>query len=265
MTLRVAAFLAVAAAAFGQPAVTIEQRFAQFRKSPPELYGFLFRMPKGADLHNHLSGAVYAESYLRMAAEDGLCVDLSTHSIGAPVAGGWCGANRTEASRVERDTNLRNLLIDSLSMRNFVPGRESAHDHFFATFGKFEPYRFLHRGEQIAEVVRRAAEQNESYLELIAVNGSAANPIAGEIGTLGDFDAARQSLSAGLPKVVEQMRSYLAEQDQGRTRALGCESNPDTPACRVVVRYFFEVIRESPKERVFAQVLAGLCWPRRIR
>ena len=35
----------------------------------------LQRMPKGGDLHNHLSGAVYAESYLRWAAQDGKCID----------------------------------------------------------------------------------------------------------------------------------------------------------------------------------------------
>ena len=32
-------------------------------------------MPKGADLHNHLDGAVYAETFIRVGGEDGLCVD----------------------------------------------------------------------------------------------------------------------------------------------------------------------------------------------
>ncbi|MGB8803007.1 MAG: hypothetical protein WCC97_20185, partial [Candidatus Acidiferrales bacterium] len=40
------------------------------RTDPLNLYAFLVRMPKGADLHNHLSGAVYAESWIRAAAED---------------------------------------------------------------------------------------------------------------------------------------------------------------------------------------------------
>ena len=35
-------------------------------------------MPKGADLHNHLSGAVYAESWIRAGAEDNLCVNTAT-------------------------------------------------------------------------------------------------------------------------------------------------------------------------------------------
>src|SRR6202012_537295 len=39
----------------------------------PELYALLKTMPKGADLHMHLSGAVYAEAFIEDAARDGLC------------------------------------------------------------------------------------------------------------------------------------------------------------------------------------------------
>src|SRR5579884_4245601 len=60
-------------------AQTAEQRstryFESIRNSPPLLEAFLREMPKGGDLHNHLSGAVYAESYLQFAIHDGLCTD----------------------------------------------------------------------------------------------------------------------------------------------------------------------------------------------
>src|SRR5579862_8863069 len=218
-------------------AQTVEQRYAEARKNPGELYQFLLRMPKGGDLHNHLSGAVYAESYLRIAAQDGLCIDLKTYAIVA----GPCGENRIEASRAETDNSLRNHVIDSLSMRGFVPGPESGHDHFFAAFNKFGPIKPEHRGEFVAEVVRRAAEQNETYLELMAINGTLANSIAGQMGPLGDFDAAKESLMrGGLAQVVEQMRSRIAEMDQGRRRALGCDSKREPPACRIVVHYLYE-------------------------
>ena len=36
--------------------------FASIRSNPSLLLAFLIRMPKGGDLHNHLSGAIYAES-----------------------------------------------------------------------------------------------------------------------------------------------------------------------------------------------------------
>jgi len=47
------------------------------RENPLQLRHFLLGMPKGGDLHNHLTGAVYAESWIRAGAEDHLCVDIA--------------------------------------------------------------------------------------------------------------------------------------------------------------------------------------------
>ena len=262
-SLGLAALLSLSA--FAATPTSLDVRFAEIRKSPPELYQFLLRMPKGGDLHNHVSGAVYAESYIRIAAEDKLCADLRTLSFAAPSSNGCFGENQIDAQRVAVDNTLRNKFIDSLSMRNFVPGTESAHDHFFATFGKFGPSKREHHGEMIAEIARRAAEQNESYLELMAINGNQANAIAASIGTLWDyagdsgrFDSARAKLeAAGLSKVVDAMRARLQESDDGFHKAANCEARFADPACLVTVRYVFEVLRESPKEIVFAQTLAG--------
>ena len=44
------------------------------RQGPLAVYAFLHPFPKGADLHVHLGGAVYAETFIRDAAEDGLCI-----------------------------------------------------------------------------------------------------------------------------------------------------------------------------------------------
>src|SRR4026209_505596 len=66
-------------------AETSEQRTArhyeEIRSRPPQLFAFLLRMPKGGDLHNHLSGAIYAESYIKWAADQGLCVNQTTMSF----------------------------------------------------------------------------------------------------------------------------------------------------------------------------------------
>ncbi|MFL6414487.1 MAG: adenosine deaminase, partial [Bryobacteraceae bacterium] len=56
---------------------TVQRAFERSRGNPLELRAFLERMPKGADLHLHISGAVYAESYIAQAVEDNLCVELA--------------------------------------------------------------------------------------------------------------------------------------------------------------------------------------------
>ena len=71
------------AAALGKGTATTstprEQRaikvFNTAKQSPLQLNAFLTRMPKGADLHMHLSGAIYAETFIKDAAADLLCVD----------------------------------------------------------------------------------------------------------------------------------------------------------------------------------------------
>ena len=49
--------------------------FETIRKDPNLLLAFLREMPKGGDLHNHLWGAVYAESLIQWAAENKDCID----------------------------------------------------------------------------------------------------------------------------------------------------------------------------------------------
>ncbi|MGH9807492.1 MAG: hypothetical protein ACRD9W_09575 [Terriglobia bacterium] len=146
------------------------------RSDPLALYAYLKRMPKGADLHNHLHGAVYAETLIRAGGEDGLCVDPvgKAFTKSQPIRSGAepepvCEAGDVRAADVPKDQHLYDALVDSFSMRDFVPsGEESAYDHFFGTFAKFGGTDPSHTGEFLAEVTSRAAAQNEQYLELMA-------------------------------------------------------------------------------------------------
>jgi hypothetical protein len=239
-------FLASALVFAASPPAKLDQQFQALRKNPPELYAFLYRMPKGADLHNHLIGAVYAESMIKAAAEDSLCIDKDTLSLTRPPAGGHC---QIDASRAETDNALFSPLIDSLSMRDFQSGRESPPDHFFNTFDKFAAVSSRHNGDFVAEVVRRAAEQNESYLELMALVG--AGPISDlgkRIGFDGNFDETAAKLrAAGIADLVAGLRGQVDQMEQRRIADLDCQSKPDSAPCQVHVRYIFQVLREFPK------------------
>ena len=99
------------------------------KTGPAALRGFLYQMPKGADLHMHLTGAVYAESFLRVAAHDGLCIDTTALALVKPTGTTRSlppqpGVRHQAASRadsVAKDQHLYDDLIDSFSMRTFVP------------------------------------------------------------------------------------------------------------------------------------------------
>jgi adenosine deaminase len=244
-------------AAKARPRLTMDQRLAELRKNPLELYAFLYKMPKGGDLHNHLSGAIYAEDFLTEAMEQQMCIDKAALVLVAkPAQYATCPVGSVGARAIESDNALRNALIDTFSMRNFVAGKQSGHDHFFDTFDKFGA---AGSGNLIAGVARRAGDQNESYLELMALSGG--GPIAniGKIvGLTGDFDATRGRLNAeGLQDQVKALSKRVDQMEETRRSRLGCEKDPKSPGCNVEVRYIFQVLREFPKEEVFAQVLAG--------
>ncbi len=228
----------------------MERRFAELRKSPPELFAFLYKMPKGADLHNHLSGAIYAENFLDAAVEAQLCVDKTAMALAA------CTPGMVSVATIRTDNALRNALIDSFSMRNFVPGKQSGHDHFFDTFDKFGA---VSSSDLVAEVAERAADQNESYVELMALSGGGPFSALGQtVGLSDDLDATRKKLeAAGLAQQVAAARARVDQMEQTRLTKLGCRQNPDSAACRLQVRYVYQVLREFPKEQVFAQVIGG--------
>jgi hypothetical protein len=68
-----------AAACAGSPALRTEHRLASIARNIALLVDFLTRMPKGGDLHHHLTGAVYAESYIDYAVADGDCIENPGH------------------------------------------------------------------------------------------------------------------------------------------------------------------------------------------
>jgi adenosine deaminase len=240
-------------------ASSAEKRTAAYldsvRNQPSLLLDFLHRMPKGADLHNHLSGAIYAESIIQWAAQDGLCVDVATSTFIA------CDhtSDKPPASSALTNPDLYTQLLEAFSMSGWAPARESGHDHFFRTFGKFGAATNGHTADMLVEVRERAARENLQYMELMF------NPDSGHAASLGkrigwqsDLGKMRDALlSGGLPEVVTQASRSLDEVEAKEKEEMHCGQPQADPGCNVEARYLYQVARGLPKEMVFAQILAG--------
>jgi adenosine deaminase len=242
---------------------------AALAQGPLALRGFLTGLPKGADLHVHLSGAVYAESFIREAGQDGLCVDPVALSFAdAPCTAPLVSAIDLSGSITSSNQRLYDRLIDSFSMRGFVPTSGfSGHDQFFATFGRFGWTSKTHSGEWIDEVASRAAAQNQQYTELMltptftnatTLSKAIAKNFAGPIPTPQEFAAMRQTLlGLGLSKEVSIDSSEVSAMEQQRLQIEQCGTPQAAPACSVETRYIYQILRGSPPEKVFAQTLLG--------
>ncbi len=242
--------------------------FESARANPLALYAFLARMPKGADLHNHLSGAVYAESWIRAGIEDHLCVDLQSFALSKPQSTDLgadrnpnCAEGKAPIANSLHNQSLYDSMVDAFSTRAFVPSSGvSEHDHFFDAFAKFDAVDKKHTGEWLDEVATRAADQNEQYLELMLTpQFPKTAALANTIQWTGNFDQLRSEfLSSGFGgRYCLRKRATSTPPKINEGSLEHCGHADEAAACHVEIRYLYQVLRAAKKERVFAQTLLG--------
>jgi len=235
--------------------------FESLRRQPLLQLAFLRDMPKGGDLHVHLSGALYAENLIDYAASDNLCVDRTTSILIAPPCDDSCEkyTSKPAIRCAYGDHVLYNSIVDAWSMRNWEPGEESGLDHFFATFDKVSLATHNHVGDALAEAASRAAEDHLQYLELMHTADSVqSGQLGAKLGWDDDFARMREKLlSGGLENILAFTRKRLDDDESTMQSVLECGTPQANPDCDVKVRYLYQVLRGLPPEMVFAEILFG--------
>ena len=231
------------------------QVFDALRGDSARLEVFLRNMPKGGDLHTHLSGAIYAESFLRWAAEDGLCVDTAKLSVVSPP----CDAAVGRPPAAGLPGGLRDRLIDAFSTRNYKPAVENGHERFFTAFDRFGLVSATHVGDMLAEVASRAASGGVRYVEIMhTAGGLKVNALGAAAGWSDDWRTLRDRiLAAGLRDTLASISREMDRDEARRDAALRCDTDAPDAGCAVTQRYLYQVLRAFPREQVFAQILAG--------
>jgi len=240
---------------------------------PPELYAFLKPMPKGAELHYHLSGGVYAETFLEEAVRQHLCIDPAAARFAKPAPGALqvtepCPDGSIPASEAVKDQKLYDRLVNALSMRSFEPSPGfTGHDQFFSGNRTNGPTGFM--GEWLAEAATRAADQNELYLEIMTSPNfrksiALSSPIpwpsdAEESITRGQLAKLRETLiAAGVLNEIPAGRKEMDDAESAQRALEKCspQSSPASP-CNLKIRYIYTIGRGQPPIQVFAQALIG--------
>lgn len=229
--------------------------FSTIQQDAEKLEQFLYALPKGADLHSHVSGASLPENLIHYALNDGLCVNRDTYTV---YQNSQCDPlNRL--AYAEEDDVLKDAIIDAWSMQHFVGGRESGHDHFFAAFGKFGLITWKHRPEIMTEVIERAASQNEVYLELMLTpDGNAFGKLGKQIAYDQNFaNMHRALLAMPLQTIIHDAIESLNNDEKQVKAHLHCDTESENPACQMKVRYQYQVYRNQSPNMVFAQLLGA--------
>jgi hypothetical protein len=222
------------------------------------------KMPKGGDLHNHLSGSIYAERYIQWAAENGLCINTSTFALVVPAAPSKCDTDQRPASAALTSSVLYRQMIDAWSMRNWQLSGQSGHDHFFDAFGRFGPATYNSNGKMLAEAVKSAARGKASYVELMLTpdgtpTGVASSQIGEKVGWDGNFEGTLSKLKAnGIENAAVIGIKNLQAMEAEKNQLLKCGTAQADAGCSVTIRYVAQVSRNSSPGQVFAQMVTGL-------
>ena len=235
-------------------ALVTAAKFHALRDDHTALRAFLRRMPKGADLHVHLSGAVFAERLIAWAVQDRLCLHLSDLSIVTC----YTVDGVVPIAQAVADQRTYDRVVDALSTRNFVPSpaAPSGHDQFFYAFGKLGPVTGSHFVELTLDQLRQYEKDSVQYVELMAsfFSGEERRPLVEAIGNKDDPAEMLAILNGhGLQAVVESRRIKLAELIEQIETRRNCRNDSTAPGCGVHYRFIAQVSRNSPLKDVFVQ------------
>ena len=230
-------------------------RFEAVRDNHTELRAFLRRMPKGGDLHTHLSGAVYAERFIAWAAQQNLCADPANVLMSKP----QCDLpGDVSAADAMHDQKLYDQLVNAFSTRSFVPtvAVPTDHDKFFAAFDKFGAASGSRFVDMTLDQLRDYHSENVQYVEFM-VSFSCWNERDKFIKAMADQtdDAGRLAAlrANGLDECVAAKRDDLVASIGKIRTELGCDQQATRPGCGVTFRYIAQILRNTTPDEVFLQ------------
>lgn len=216
-------------------------------------------MPKGADLHSHLSGAVYAEDIIGYGQDLDACVDKNAAAVGLGAIRNPQCKNQFSLKTLNTNPSRYDSIVNAWSLRQYPTGNASSHDHFFDTFLKFWPIYDQNRGHALADVARRAGQEHILYLEqFLIMPDNHLKDLSDRITWDSNFSKYEKALNAnGLSDIVKQYQSQMSDFLKEKDRRLGCDKNSDAQGCNVRFRFVYLAFRDQDPRYVFAQLLAG--------
>lgn len=229
----------------------VAQQFEALRQNPEELRAFFLAMPKGGDIHNHLTGAVYAEYLIDQSSAGNLCINLNNYTVSS----NYCGTDNSEpVNDAYSNSKLYGQIIDAWSMRDSELLDESKRDHFFNSFGTFGGAT-SNTSALLAYIRSSAFKENVAYLEIMTGAGSAAANLGSNVGWDDNLSTFYNKLvDNGLYSLSQSLSDYINDTDSG---SLSILENMGDPGSSVTIRYILTASRTMPKERVFGQLAAA--------
>lgn len=235
--------------------------FSSIKNNRAELYPFFKKMPKGGELHYHLAGGASPETMLSLAPHGNYCMDKLSHTVHVTKpAHIRTHCNGIALKKLRKNSELYNETLQAWSLKDFSPKNESNHDHFFASFFKFNPIVSDYGPELLADVMKNAIRQNELYMEVMILPDNAHSSSFGHLLKPQDSLTEKKDKILASSQMQENIKHTISESYQllQKTRQLlHCDSASKEPACALTVKFLYIILREQPINNFFTQALNG--------
>lgn len=238
----------------GSTSADVNRYFNHIKTNPNALYTFFKAMPKGGELHYHLAGGPSPEVMLSLVARSNYCLQTDLFLVGEENA----NCEGVTTSTIEKNSFLYKKIIQNWSMEDFLPGDESAHDHFFNSFRKFIFIVMNYRPQLIANIIERAADQNEQYLEIMDISDNASSSSFGALIKNATSFAQRKKILLDNELFQKNIVNTIDESNKMKIQArelLGCKQHPQSKTCQIQFNFIYYVLREQEEDSFFAQAL----------
>jgi adenosine deaminase len=231
-----------------------------------ELALFFAQMPKGADLHHHYSGSLYAEQYLEWIDQNGYCVNMHTYRIETDKT--VVAAQRAKAPGDRTCLGTAEVLADDFTYREMLQrwSAKDFHNHgaiqsppdrqFFQTFLYFDAVSRGNFAEGLQELKKRAIEENVGYIETMLKSGpNKANADFDAQVRAATDDAALDAVLAAWTEALDKDAGYNAALADFMDRIKTVHAGIDD--AQFTMRYQVYALRLLPPSLVYSSMLNG--------
>jgi adenosine deaminase len=231
-----------------------------------ELILFFSQMPKGADLHHHYSGSLYAEQYLEWIDKNGYCVNMHTYRIETDKA--VVAAQQAKPVGERSCLGTAEVLADDFTYREMLQRWSSKdfHNHgaiqsppdrqFFQTFLYFDAVSRGNFAEGLQELKKRAIEENVGYIETMLKSGPNKfdKGFDEQVKAAAD-DAALEAAFAGWHATLDKDEPYKQSLADFMDKIKAVHAGIDDE--NFTMRYQVYALRLLPPSLVFSSMLNG--------
>lgn len=241
----------------------VAELFEKLKKDQCEaaILDFLKKLPK-VDLHNHLTGSIYMETYLKIAVLKQLYFDPTTFRF----------HKENHASRItaqalvceEKHKATYEALKKTWSMEGCSTGARGGHDHFFDKIWDIisSLTQYMTLNEKLYPVLKHDLHENVVYKEVM-IELLPTAPIPAQFKTLYEQGKLLEALNvlkeSWLSSYVKEQVATIDTSSEAMAKQLNLEvstiTNPKSP---IVVGYMIEVLRDQPNDIFFAHIAAAM-------